>query len=127
MLPFLAPALRRALEELPWTTDGLSRLERQVLEALQDGPLPFAELFPRAHHRCEDPVFLGDAVLAWRLNGLAADGLVRADERFSLTERARSVLAGQIDARSFARTPRWVGGYQIRDGSLRWDPEKGIP
>ena len=37
--------MRRLLEEFPWTTDGLSRLERQVLEALAGGPLPFAELF----------------------------------------------------------------------------------
>ena len=31
-LPFLAPALRRHLEELPWTADGLSRTERRILE-----------------------------------------------------------------------------------------------
>src|SRR5256885_6160074 len=59
-LPFLAAALFRLLEEFPWAGDGLSRLERQALQALRDGPLPFAELFLRAHHRREEPVFLGD-------------------------------------------------------------------
>jgi hypothetical protein len=123
-LPFLAPALRRVLEELPWTTDGLSRLERQVLEALQDEALPFAELFARAHHRREDPIFLGDTVLAWRLEGLARDGLVsKQGERFAMTERGRAVLARQLDAWSFPRTPRWIGGYQLRSASLRWDPD----
>ena len=43
-LPFLAAALRRHLEEFPWTTDGLSRTERRILQALERGPLPLAEL-----------------------------------------------------------------------------------
>lgn len=62
-LPFLGAALRRLLEEYPWTSDGLSRLERQALQALREGPLPFEELFSRAHHQREEPVFLGDSVL----------------------------------------------------------------
>ena len=45
-LPFLAAAMRRHLEEYPWTTDGLSRLQRD-LDAK------------------EDPVFLGDTVREW--------------------------------------------------------------
>ena len=32
-MPFLAAALKRFLEEYPWTTDGLSRTERQLLQA----------------------------------------------------------------------------------------------
>lgn len=123
-LRFLAPALRRLLEELPWTTEGLSRLERQVLEALRDEALAFAELFPRAHHQREDPVFLGDTVLKWRLAGLGRDGVVKEEsKRLAITERGRAVLSGALDAWSFARTPRWVGGYEIRAGSLRWDPD----
>ena len=124
-LPFLAPALRRLLEEFPWTGDGLSRLERQVLEALADGPLPFAELFPRAHHNREDPVFLGDAVLEWHLERLAADGLVVKHQAYELTSRGREVLQGRKDAWSFPRRPRWLGGSEIRDGRLRWDPTAG--
>ena len=45
-LPFLGAALVRLLEEYPWTTDGLSRLQRH-LDAR------------------EEPVFLGDAVREW--------------------------------------------------------------
>ena len=36
-LPFLGAALRRHLEEFPWTTDGFSRSERQIVEALRAG------------------------------------------------------------------------------------------
>jgi len=88
-LPFLAAALHRHLEEFPWTTDGLSRTQRQIREALKDGPLPLAELFRRTQ---EDPAFLGDTVLAWYV------------------ERLDNWL------------PRWLGGYEVTDQALRWDP-----
>jgi hypothetical protein len=126
-LPFLAPALHRLLEELPWTGDGLSRLERQVLEALRDGPLAFEALFPRAHHHREEPVFLGDAVLALHLKRLAADGLVKkSGALFSISARGSKVVEGKVDAWAISRTPRWLGGYEIRSGRLRWDPNKGV-
>lgn len=120
-LPFLGPALRRLLEEFPWRSDGLSRLERQVLEALRAGPLDFAELFARAHHRREDPVFLGDAVFRWHLERLKADGFVAHEAQWSLARRGEQVLAGALDAWSRSRRPRWLGGYQVRDARLRWD------
>jgi hypothetical protein len=123
-LPFLGPAMQRLLEEYPWTGDGLSRLERQALEALRGGPLPFEELFPRAHHWREDPVFLGDTVLAWHLERLAADGLVRKNDEFwSLGERAAEILEGKTDAWAQPRGARWLGGYEVKDGRLRWDPK----
>jgi hypothetical protein len=126
-LPFLAPALRRLLEELPWTRDGLSRIERQVLEALHDGPLAFEALFPRAHHHREDPVFLGDSVLALQLERLAADGLVRKQAAlFAVTEKGSEVLEGKVDAWAHPRRSRWLGGYEIRSDRLRWDPQIGV-
>src|SRR4051794_32397707 len=44
-LRYLGPALRRLLEELPHARDGLSRSERQLLEALEKGQLRPHELF----------------------------------------------------------------------------------
>ena len=88
-LPFLAAALRRHLEEFPWTTDGLSRTQRQIHDALKDGPLPLVELFRRTQ---EEPAFLGDTLLAWYV------------------ERLGKWL------------PRWLGGYEVKDRALRWDP-----
>ena len=114
---FLAAALRRHLEELPWTTDGLSLLERRVLQALQGGPLPFGELFRAVE---EDPAFLGDAVLAWHLERMARERLLegwgtRWDSKdWRLSGKSRS-----------HRVPRWLGGYEVRDATLRWDPVSG--
>jgi hypothetical protein len=121
-LPFLGPALRRLLEEYPWTSDGLSRLERQALDALRDGALPFEELFARAHHRCEDPVFLGDTVLLWHLGRLEADGFVVRNEKWRLAGKGEEILCGKADAWAQPRPARWLGGYEVRDGRLRWDP-----
>jgi hypothetical protein len=108
-LPFLAAALRRHLEEFPWTTDGLSALERRVLQALQGGPLPFARLFRAVE---EDPAFLGDAVLDWHLRRLEKERLLeRRGGDWALSGKSRT-----------RRVPRWLGGYEVRDATLRWDP-----
>lgn len=121
-LPFLGAALQRLLEEYPWRGDGLSRLERQALEALRGGALPFEELFARAHQRREDPVFLGDTVLAWHLERLARDGFVKKEMLWRLGERGEAVLAGEADAWAQPRGARWLGGYEVRDARVRWDP-----
>ena len=121
-LRFLGAALRRLLEEYPWTNDGLSRLERQALESLRGGPLPFRELFPRAHHHREDPVFLGDSVLEWHLHRMAREGLLVQKPQWSLTAMGSDVLEGRSDAWTFRRAPRWLGGVQVSDGRPRWDP-----
>ena len=46
-LPFLSAALRRFLEEYPWTRDGLSRSERRLLELADPGPTDLIAAFPR--------------------------------------------------------------------------------
>ncbi|HEV3009109.1 MAG TPA: DUF1835 domain-containing protein [Burkholderiales bacterium] len=111
-LPFLAAALRRHLEEFPWTTDRLSLLERHIVEALRHGTLAFPQIFSRVE---EDPAFLGDAVLAWHLERLAKAGLIecRAGD-WALTGKRRQ-----------RRLPRWLGGYEVKDEALRWDPDLG--
>jgi hypothetical protein len=107
-LPFLGAALRRHLEEFPWTSDGLSRTERQVLQALDGGPLEFAQLFLRIE---EDPAFLGDAVLAWDLERLEKEGLV---------ERSGDAWT-RIGTKRQQRRPRWLGGHEARDETFAWD------
>ena len=109
-LRFLGAALRRQLEEYPWTTDGLSRLERRVLDLLEPGPLPWPRAFARID---EDPVFLGDLVFCWHLERMARDGLVeRRGELWSLKSRERA-----------RREPRWLGGVRVDERCpWRWDP-----
>ena len=111
-LPFLGAALRRHLEEFPWVTDGLSRTERQIVQALRAGPLALHDILRRIE---EDPAFLADAVLAWHLERLAREDLV---ERGAGTWRS----TGRPRRR---RLPRWLGGYEVMDEALRWDPALG--
>jgi hypothetical protein len=108
-LPFLAAALRRHLEEFPWASDGLSRSERQIVDALRERPLSFDEVFREVQ---EDPAYLGDTVLAWYLGRLESEGLVvRRGGAWASTGRERT-----------RRLPRWLGGVRIDEGSSwRWD------
>jgi hypothetical protein len=63
----------------------------------------------------EDPAYLGDAVLAWHLQRLQSEGLVeRHGEAWKLSGRKRQ-----------QRLPRWLGGYEVKDERVRWDPASG--
>jgi hypothetical protein len=112
VLRFLGAALTRHLQEFPWTTDGLSLLERRVLRALEAGPLEFAALVRAV---AEEPAFLGDAVLAWHLERMRRERLLeRRGEGWALSGKSRS-----------PRVPRWLGGYEVRNLQVRWDPALG--
>lgn len=123
-LPDLAAALHRLLEEHPATGDGLSRTERQILEALAGGPLHPQALFIAVTAREERP-FCGDATLWWRAGRLAPHLLARdADGAYALTAGGRAVLAGEADAAALlAPLDRWVGGVHHRTTPVtRYDP-----
>ena len=92
-LPHLGPALRRHLEELPATGDGLSRTERQALEAIRRGRRTPLAIFV-ATQRAEEAPFLGDT---WMWARLAALG--------SGEERLVETAAGDA-ARTAAAAPR---------------------
>lgn len=135
-LPFLGPALRRWLEELPWTTDGLSRTERRILRLLGEGPCPVVDLF-RANN-LEDRVFyLGDTSFGTVLMALAAGegaielagegrGVLPAEEA-RLTDLGRALSAGNADWVRDHGVDRWMGGVRLdgRDVAWRWDPDAG--
>ena len=65
-LPYVAPALRRLLEELPGARDGLSRTERQLLAAVAAGARTREQAFLDAAAREQAP-FLGDTTAFDRL------------------------------------------------------------
>jgi hypothetical protein len=146
-LPHLAPALRRLLEELPSTADGLSRTERAALAALVDGPRTPVELL-QAVAQGEEAVFLGDTWLWRRLEELGgggrplvqaagggpvgrapavsdADGFARAP--LELTSDGRAVLAGEADRAELVPVDRWVGGIRLLGPrpAWRWDRARG--
>ena len=114
----------RLLEELPDIRTGLTRVEREILEALRDGPLPPLRLFTAvAQH--EDPPWLGDATVY----ALAADldPLVTfADGLYELAPEGNAVVAGTAP-----RPPidRWLGGVHLGPGrpDWAWDPAARRP
>ena len=48
-LPYLAASIARFLQEYPWTTDGLSRSERRLLELANGGGIALWKAFPRMY------------------------------------------------------------------------------
>jgi hypothetical protein len=140
-LPYLGPALRRLLEELPDTVNGLSRTERQALEAIEAGAQTAGQVFLATGAREEAP-FLGDATMWVRLHelgqgerrlietatgtALPAPPALGNDGFWStplvLTEAGRDVLAGGLDRVEAIAIDRWVGGTHLRPGNVwRWD------
>ncbi|HEY7281175.1 MAG TPA: MerR family transcriptional regulator [Actinomycetota bacterium] len=141
-LPFLPPALRRLLEELPDVTDGLSGTERRALQAIAEGArTPMAAFL--AEQNLEAAPFLGDAWFHRALVGLGRGEvrLVETDDggplpeppplsdgsEFSrlslrLTPDGERVLARREDRAALLGVDRWVGGTHVTPDRLwRWD------
>jgi hypothetical protein len=144
-LPFLAPALRRLLEELPAPTDGLSGTERRALRAVAAGahspPVAFV-----AAQRLEEAAFLGDFWFYRALSALGqgetrlietvdggplpappplGDGRRFAALQLRLTETGRHALAGEADRVELLGIDRWLGGTHVTpDNTWRWDADR---
>jgi hypothetical protein len=135
-LPFLAPALRRYLEEFPWTTDGLSRSERRLLELSDNGPIDLRQAFPRMHDG-ETAFYVTDGLLEQMAQDLSSTSppLLNADfapgeSRYSLhgtvslTDAGRALLEGKQDRIRQCGIDRWLGGVHLQAATnvWRWDP-----
>jgi DNA-binding transcriptional MerR regulator len=141
-LPYLAPALRRLLEELPAPGSGLSGTERRALEAVASGAHTPPAAFVAAQ-RLEEAPFLGDA---WFYRALSAVGqgearLVEVDDgtplpsppplsdsqQFArlplrLTAAGEQTLRGDADRVELLGIDRWIGGTHVTpDNAWRWD------
>lgn len=121
--------LDRWLEEFPDPEDGLTRMERELLGLLRQGPLPQAELFEQYQGR--DPLHpVGDAVLAARLEELsqAASPLVekRENATWGLSELGFAVLAGRRNRLELTGIDRWLGGVRLvsPDRVWTWDRKR---
>lgn len=132
-LPFLSAALERLLEELPGTSDGLSRVERQGLRAVGSGASTFGDAFV-ANAALEEAVFLGDSSFYRTMDRLASaerplltlggpPGPPGHRTPVSLTDTGRAVLAGEADHAALNGLDRWVGGIHLegRSPAWRWD------
>jgi hypothetical protein len=134
-LPYLAPALRRLLQELPATGSGLALTEQRILAALADGPCKIGQMFEITQAQ-EAARFLGDSPFFQRIDGLAfaatplIEGVPFASKRIgggreraeywtyagstiSLTEAGRAALADRFDHARENNIDRWLGGTHI--------------
>jgi hypothetical protein len=134
-LPFLASAIARFLQEYPWTTDGLSRTERRLLEVASDGRIPLWKALPRMHEG-EQVYYVTDGSLAAMAEALSRDSIPLLTLDLSetggghtlrgvvtLTDAGRGVLAGQLDKVATCGVDRWLGGVHLhgRSDVWRWD------
>ena len=138
-LPYLAAAITRFLQEYPWTTDGLSRTERRLLELTGDDGIALWKAFPKMSEG-EQAYYPTDGTLAAMSEALSRTSppLLTFDSSeargplrgvVALTDAGRSVLAGQTDRVAVCGIDRWLGGVHLqgRDGIWRWDDAaKGV-
>lgn len=140
-LPAMAVALRRHLQELPWTGDGLSLTQRLALLELRDGPRMAGEIFDKLNIVTEPLPFLGDLMFRAVLRDLLsmADAPVIANAadadlpwhryRLALTVAGHAILAGRLDFLALAPPVRWLGGVRL-DPTIpcwRWDAARTAP
>jgi hypothetical protein len=130
-LPFLGAALTRFLQEYPWTTDGLSRRERRLLELSCNGWITLAWAFPRMDQG-ETAYYVTDTSLsdgADALSGTSPPLLAVSDgagllRSVRITDAGRAVLARERDRVDACGIDRWLGGVHLHPGNLwRWDDE----
>jgi hypothetical protein len=137
-LPYLRRAFLRLLEQFPAAANGLSRTERECLQAVADGGHGFREIF-RAVTRMEEPshgCWYGDCELLATLQGLAAaaapaltmgtDNAGDRGPRFELTGMGRALLADEADWVEENGIDRWQGGVHLQGREVwRWDGRAG--
>jgi len=140
-LPFLSAALRRFLEEYPWTRYGLSRSERRLLQLADPGPTPLSAAFPRMHDG-EDVFYVTDtslremvetlsatspALLTFNPDPDVAPGGQVLHGAMALAATGRDVLTGRRDRIATCGLDRWIGGVHLQIGGpmWRWDDREG--
>src|SRR5580765_4158321 len=131
-LPFLSAALRRFLEEYPWTRDGLSRSERRLLELADPGPTDLIAAFPRMSEG-EKAYFITDGSIRSLVETLSrtTPALLTYDAGAStagqvlhgavaITNAGRDVLAGRLDRIAACGLDRWYGGVHLQGNGPMW-------
>jgi hypothetical protein len=123
-MPFLAAALARFLQEYPWTTDGLSRTERQVLQAAAvAGQRKKQDIYFES--RKQEDVPWGDASVYLRLDGLAGGpnpALVEVQKNdYAVTDAGQKLLEGKANwIELCGGIDRWLGGVHLNGQQPQW-------
>lgn len=136
-LPFLAPALRRLLEEYPAVADGLSRTERRLLRLAALEPVALDTVFPSMHED-ERSYYITDGSLDELARSLASTSpQLLSFMREGTTEHPLAAVVAATDAghavldrrldRVACGLDRWIGGVHLQSGGQlwRWDEAQG--
>jgi hypothetical protein len=140
-LPFLRAALARHLEEYPWTIDGLTRSERQLLKIVAEGIDAPGALFVR-NMECETVLFEGDLRTFKHIEDLCSapapllnsepygvfhfppnKTISRADllgQRLRVTSMGEQVLAGAVESLPVMLRDEWLGGVHLSSAHPMW-------
>ncbi len=140
-LQFLRAALVRHLEEFPWSSDGLTRTERQVLSLVSEGIAAPGRIFAANMDR-ETVLFEGDLRTFQHIADLAnasqpllhskpygrfrlrSNETVSRDDflgqRLTLTAVGHDVVLGRTDAWSLIHRDEWLGGTHLLTGLPMW-------
>jgi hypothetical protein len=137
-LPFLIPALRRFLEELPSPVNGLGRTEQTILDLIAAGVSEPGSLFADTIVG-EEAAFMGDGSFFCLIEDLASaevpligglpassggeiDPRRFADAELSLTMAGDGVQAGEEDHVGMSGLDRWWAGTRLLGRSVwRYD------
>ncbi|WP_051261881.1 DUF1835 domain-containing protein [Desulfovibrio inopinatus] len=131
-LPWLAAALKRHLQELPWTTNGLSLTERRILEAAAQGDPTPVRIFRRNFFELENAPYLGDAMFWYVMHGLSSTAtpaltpFVSPCDPIGLTDFGHQLLANSADFFEYNTIDRWWGGLHMTDGRWRYNGERPV-
>ena len=139
-LAFLAPALRRHLEEFPSDVDGLSRSERRMMEMALERPADVHQAFRRMHDG-ETVHYITDLSFFDAANALATatpplviislehpKGSEMPVGTIELTTHGRDVLRGHADRVRLCGIDRWLGGVHLEGHGpvWRWSAENAV-
>lgn len=138
VLPIMGHALKRHLQELPWTSNGLGLSEHTTLRILQEkGTMSAAHLFGWFQNHYDPLPGMGDAFYYKWVHGLAeaeepAIHLNRRGDKpnewdLELTSFGNKLLAGEADWLAANPVQRWVGGVFIDSRAIshwRWNDNR---
>lgn len=132
-LPFLKNAILRLMQEYPYTENGLSKTQQQILEAIECGCKNPVEVF-RYSQQQESPPFMGDASFWLILNEMISSEYpliklkdqkefifladARSKENFRnqelyLTPLGEAVLEKKADWLNYHEIDRYIGGVRL--------------
>jgi hypothetical protein len=130
LLPALAPALQRQLQELPSPSHGLGLTQYQLLSTLaRCGRLKVMRAIGETFLRRDAYSGIGDSGLDYELKRMEqAGGAVfmrehlggMRNDMIQITALGHEVLAGRVNWLTLNPLPRWIGGVCIKPGQRNW-------